>query len=139
AVLRKALDVEAVARDREAALVFRGPDEDVDQMLPALVREHRDALAAHVIEPAAGELETLGREIGHGRGKRQPRGQPGLDGVLVRRGYVEGAAGERRSHVAREYLPGEALVLSRPHRRDRDQARERDGAGESGRGGQPAR
>src|SRR5438093_11620624 len=71
-----ALDVEPVARIRAVMRPASRPDEGIDQVLPALVDEDRDGMAADVVEPGTGELEPLLREIRYRRQKRQPGAQP---------------------------------------------------------------
>src|SRR5712664_432955 len=99
---REALDVEALARaGADLRLAGRGPDEDVDDVLPPLVYQYRHRLAGGVIEPRAGELEAVLRQVRDRRRERQPRAEPGLHRVLVRRGDVDEAAAERGAHMAR--------------------------------------
>src|SRR3989454_8098735 len=95
-----ALDVEAVARIRAVTWPASRPDEDIDQVLPALVDEDRDGMAADIVEPCAGELEPLLREIRNRRRERQPGAQPGLDRVLVRGRHVDEAGAPGGGGVA---------------------------------------
>src|SRR6266581_4106504 len=99
---REARDVEAVARDSaDLRLSGRGPDEDIDDVLAPLVDQHRHRPAGGVIEPRAGELEAVLRQVRDRRRERQARAEPGLHRVLVRGGDVDEAAAERGAHVAR--------------------------------------
>src|SRR2546425_11789012 len=72
-----ALDVEPVVRIRAVTRPASRPDEGIDQVLPALVDEDRDGMAADVVEPGAGELEPFLRKIRDRRWKRPPGPQPG--------------------------------------------------------------
>ena len=96
-------------------------------MLAALVHEHRDALAADIVDARAEQWKALAREIDDRWRVGQARREPGLHGVLVGRSDVDRPIAERRAHVARHEL----RVLARPRQVHADagaqQQRERKG------------
>lgn len=59
-----------------------GP-EAVDHMAIARIHQRRDHVAAHMLDAAAHQRESLGGEVEHRRRKIEPALEPGLDGVAV--------------------------------------------------------
>src|SRR4051812_32389532 len=80
-------------------------------MLAALIDEHRRLLPRDVIHPPAGELVALRGEVGDRWGERKARAQPRLHGVLVGRGDVDAAAGERGVYMARDGVSARRSVV----------------------------
>ena len=68
----------ALPRRRSIARSVRVEDEKVQQVLPVAIDERGGGPPAEIIEPAAGELEALGRVIAHGDGEADLPSNHGL-------------------------------------------------------------
>src|SRR5262249_19946404 len=73
-----------------------GPDEDVDEMVPALVHQRRHLAAAHVVETSADERKARRRKIGDRHAERHLAAEPRLHRVPIARRYVGGVVDEER-------------------------------------------
>src|SRR5690242_21791761 len=65
-----------------------GPDEQIDDVLVALIDERRDRAPAEIIEAPAGQRKARRGEILDGRRKIELAVEPRLDGVAVLRGDI---------------------------------------------------
>src|SRR5881227_1041888 len=82
AVLRPVHDVIALALGTlRRRLAGGGPDEQVDDVLVALIDQGRDRPAVEVVEPGAGQRKARGREVFDRRGEIDAAVKPRLDRV----------------------------------------------------------
>ncbi len=108
-------DVEALQRFHGAALrrrslrIGRG-DEQVDDVLAPFVDDGGDRPAVEIIEPAADQRESLGRQVDHRRGQVDLAVEPGLDGVLIARRHVDQVVATQRAQMRRHRVPEDALI-----------------------------
>src|ERR1700732_2895402 len=78
------------------------PDEDVADVLVAMIDQRRDRPTVEIVEPAALERKPVGGEIAHRRREIEAAVEPGCDGVLGGRDHVFEMAG-----VEGPGMPGE--------------------------------
>ncbi len=105
---------------------------------PVTVNERRDGMTVEILDARADERKPFGREIPNGRRIVEPRGQPRLHGVLVRRGDLDQLLRERRADVRRHGGRRDVRVLPAIQRGIAREPRDHgDGAAEHGADGDP--
>ena len=96
---------------RSRGIVFGRPDEEVDDVLVALIDERGDRAPGQVVEPATPQWKTLERRNPSPAGEVEAAVEPGLYRVPVARCDVFQMTGLHRADMAGDDLFGEAWLL----------------------------
>src|SRR6266404_1480246 len=71
------------------ASLFRGPDKQIDEVLPATVKERRYSSVVQVFQPAAKERKFLTGQVFDWRREIQLAVEPGLHGMRILRNHID--------------------------------------------------
>ena len=102
---------QVIALNRRVARKLCGlrPNEDVDDVLLAMIDESGDIAAVQIIETAADKREALVGEIVDGRRKVEPAVKPRFDGVLIGGFDIVQMARLQSANVARDDFLSEKI------------------------------